>query len=69
MERVPDLLVVLAFCVLFLASRRARRGNRPGPRPIVPCMHDWGMAEASTGWGQKFAKCGAWKSGYGKTWR
>jgi len=43
-----------------LALRRANSGQ--------PCDHDWGIADAETGWDQKCRKCGAWRSGYGRTW-
>lgn len=59
-----DLLgsVLLAFIVVGASVFGSRAKTYRG------CVHDWGIAESSTGWDQKCRKCGAWRSGYGRTW-
>lgn len=61
--------LALGGSLLWLASRLlARTGGAPNPAPRG-CSHEWGPAEAYQDWDQKCIRCGAWKSGYGRTWR
>lgn len=70
MEYAPGLVIVGLLVVLIGYGLLASGGTRDGSRPrSALCKHDWGRADAETGWDQKCTKCGAWKSGYGKTWR
>jgi len=31
--------------------------------------HQWGPVHREANWDQKCERCGAWKSGYGRSWR
>lgn len=68
MEDWP-LWLALGGGLLWLASRWHARSGGPKPPVFRGCQHEWGRAEAYQDWDQKCTKCGAWKSGYGKTWR
>jgi len=68
-EYAPGLIIVGLIVVLIGYGLLSSRGSRSGSRPrSAVCNHDWGMADAETGWDQKCRKCGEWRSGYGKTW-